>query len=96
MQEKLKKALILCLKYLVSAAILALVLGPVLVTFFASIKTQAHMASTSPIWFPPAGEITWANYQKVLGAKLLGKLEPIWLMRLFAAFLLFSSLQMIG
>lgn len=71
MNEKFKKALILGAKYLVSFAILALVLGPVLVTFFASVKTQAHMASTSPIWFPPAGEIIWANYEKVLGAKLL-------------------------
>ncbi|MBQ8536645.1 MAG: carbohydrate ABC transporter permease [Clostridia bacterium] len=72
MHDHIKRALILCVKYLVSIAILAVVLGPILVTVFTSVKTQAHMATTFPLSLPPAEEITWANYNKVLGAKQLG------------------------
>lgn len=61
----------LCVKYLISAVIVAVILSPVVVTFVTSVKTQAHLASTSPILLPPLDEITWANYEKVLGAKLL-------------------------
>lgn len=71
MREKGKRALILCVKYLISAIIVAVILSPVVVTFVTSVKTQAHLASTSPILLPPLDEITWANYEKVLGAKLL-------------------------
>ena len=69
--EKIKSALILGAKYLVSLAILAIILGPVFITFFTSVKTQAHMATTSPLALPPMNELTWANYEKVLTAKLL-------------------------
>lgn len=71
MREKGKRALMLCVKYLISAVIVAVILSPVVVTFVTSVKTQAHLASTSPILLPPLDEITWANYEKVLGAKLL-------------------------
>lgn len=71
MREKGKRALMLCVKYLISAVIVAVILSPVVVTFVTSVKTQAHLASTSPILLPPLNEITWANYEKVLGAKLL-------------------------
>ncbi len=70
--EKIKSALILGAKYLVSLAILAVILGPVFITFFTSVKTQAHMATVSPLALPPLNELTWANYEKVLTAKLLG------------------------
>ena len=70
-KEKFAKALTLAAKYVVSLALLFLILGPVFVTFFASVKTQAHMATVSPIALPPLNEITWDNYQKVFSAKLL-------------------------
>lgn len=69
--EKIKRALLLLIKYLVSVSIIAVVISPVLVTVFTSVKTQMHMGSTSPIALPPLNEVTWANYEKVLGAKLL-------------------------
>ena len=70
-KEHIKSALLLLIKYLVSAAIIAVVVSPILVTVFTSVKTQMHMGSTSPIALPPLNEITWANYEKVFGAKLL-------------------------
>ena len=48
-RDKCKRALFLCVKYLVSAAVVAVVVGPLLVTLFTSVKTQAQLASTSPI-----------------------------------------------
>lgn len=47
-RDKCKRTLFLCVKYLVSAAVVAVVVGPLLVTLFTSVKTQAQLASTSP------------------------------------------------
>ena len=69
--EKWKKTAVLLLQYLVSAVMILVVIGPLLVTLFTSVKTPAHMASTSPLALPPLSELTLANYQKVLSAKLL-------------------------
>ena len=69
--DKLKRILILCVKYLVSAVIIAVVIGPLLVTLFASVKTQVQLGNTSAILPPALGEWTWENYAEVLGAKLL-------------------------
>ena len=38
-RDKCKRALFLCVKYLVSAAVVAVVVGPLLVTLFTSVKT---------------------------------------------------------
>ena len=38
---------------------------------FTSVKTQAQLASTSPILPPAPGAWNWDNYAEVLGAKLL-------------------------
>ena len=54
-RDKCKRALFLCVKYLVSAAVVAVVVGPLLVTLFTSVKTQAQLASTSPILPPVRG-----------------------------------------
>ena len=70
-RDKCKRALFLCVKYLVSAAVVAVVVGPLLVTLFTSVKTQAQLASTSPILPPAPGAWNWDNYAEVLGAKLL-------------------------
>ena len=69
--DKLKRILILCVKYLVSAVIIAVVSGPLLVTLFTSVKTQVQLGNTSAILPPALGEWTWENYAEVLGAKLL-------------------------
>ena len=69
--DKLKRILILCVKYLVSAVIIAVVIGPLLVTLFTSVKTQVRLGNTSAILPPALGEWTWENYAEVLGAKLL-------------------------
>ena len=52
-------------------AVVAVVVGPLLVTLFTSVKTQAQLASTSPILPPAPGAWNWDNYAEVLGAKLL-------------------------
>ena len=70
-RDKCKRALFLCVKYLVSAAVVAVVVGPLLVTLFTSVKTQAQLASTTPILPPAPGAWNWDNYAEVLGAKLL-------------------------
>ena len=70
-RDKCKRSLFLCVKYLVSAAVVAVVVGPLLVTLFTSVKTQAQLASTSPILPPAPGAWNWDNYAEVLGAKLL-------------------------
>ena len=57
-RDKCKRALFLCVKYLVSAAVVAVVVGPLLVTLFTSVKTQAQLASTSPI-LRAAGGVRW-------------------------------------
>lgn len=70
-KHKLKRIGIAAAKYLVSAIIILVVMGPLLVTLFTSVKTQAQLGSTSAILPPPLSEITFENYAKVLGARLL-------------------------
>ncbi len=59
------------LKYIMSATIFAVILGPIFVVLFTSLKTQIHMGTTSPIQLPPITEITFANYIKVFDNKQL-------------------------
>lgn len=69
--DKAKRVLILCIKYLVSLVIIAVVIGPLLVTLFTSVKTQVQLGNTSAILPPSLSDWTWENYAEVLGAKLL-------------------------
>ena len=69
--DKAKRVLILCIKYLVSLIIIAVVIGPLLVTLFTSVKTQVQLGNTSAILPPSLSDWTWGNYAEVLGAKLL-------------------------
>lgn len=69
--DKAKCVLILCIKYLVSLVIIAVVIGPLLVTLFTSVKTQVQLGNTSAILPPSLSDWTWENYAEVLGAKLL-------------------------
>ena len=49
----------------------AIVLAPILLTFFASIKTKADMTVTSPLMPPSWGSLTLENFQEVLSNKYL-------------------------
>lgn len=69
--DKAKRVLILCIKYLVSLIIIAVVIGPLLVTLFTSVKTQVQLGNTSAILPPSLSDWTWENYAEVLSAKLL-------------------------
>ena len=49
----------------------AVVIAPILLTFFASIKTKADMTVTSPLLPPAAGQVVWDNYREVFSNKYL-------------------------
>ncbi|MDR1642596.1 MAG: carbohydrate ABC transporter permease [Clostridiales bacterium] len=57
--------------YLVCAGIAILVLGPILVTLFASVKDRGGMIKFSTLLPPPPSAWTWDNYLKVFKDKLL-------------------------
>lgn len=59
------------LMYAICLLITAVVIGPIFVTLFAAIKTQAGMINYSPLLPPPWLEITFANFEKVLGDRLM-------------------------
>jgi multiple sugar transport system permease protein len=59
------------LKYLISIGIVCLVLGPILVILFASFKTKGDMVTSSPLLLPALSKITFDNYERVLGNKML-------------------------
>lgn len=60
------------LKILLFVGITCVIFVPILVTVFASIKTQAHIASVSPMAPPPWGEATVQNYITVFKTGKLG------------------------
>lgn len=56
-------------KLLVGIGICLLVLAPIVITLFASLKTKADMTNTSPLLLPEFGRITLENYKDVLSNK---------------------------
>lgn len=60
------------LKYLVCAILMCLVIGPILITLFASFKSKGDMVMTSPLMLPSLSKLTLSNYKEVLGNKMLG------------------------
>lgn len=58
-------------KNLIGIGICLVVLAPILITLFASLKTKGGMTNTSPLLLPPLEDITFENYAKVLGDKKL-------------------------
>lgn len=60
------------LKYIVGIGIVCIVICPILVIIFASLKTKGDMVTTSPLLLPQFADVTFENYQKVLGNKMLG------------------------
>lgn len=58
-------------KQILCICMVALVLAPIALTFFASLKTKTDMANTSPLLLPSLDKITFENYQEVLTDKQL-------------------------
>ncbi len=68
---KTGRALSSFVKQLVCITMVIIVILPIMLTFFASIKTGADMVNTSPLLPPPVERVTGANYAKVLDDKNL-------------------------
>lgn len=64
-----RAAAIQMVKQLICMAMVFIVILPILLTFFASLKTKGDMVTTSPLALPE--EITWENYEKVFSNKYL-------------------------
>lgn len=56
-------------KLLVGVGVCLVVLAPILITLFASLKTRADMTNTSPLLLPELDKITLENYATVLSNK---------------------------
>lgn len=56
-------------KLLVGVGVCIVVLAPILITLFASLKTKADMTNTSPLLLPGMDRITLENYVEVLSNK---------------------------
>ena len=58
-------------KQLLCIGMVLIVIAPILLTLFAAFKTKADMVNTSPLLLPAFADITFENFQKVLGDKYL-------------------------
>lgn len=59
------------IKQLICIGMVLIVIVPILLTLFASLKTKGAMSLTSPLTPPAGSDITFDNYQKVLTDKYL-------------------------
>ena len=66
-----KRTLSQLMKQLICIAMVAVVLAPIVLTFFASMKTKTDMINTSPLSLPSFDRITFDNYKEVLTSKQL-------------------------
>ncbi len=66
-----KRVLSQVVKQIICIAMVIIVILPILLTFFASLKQRVDMMSSSPLWFPEFDRITFDNYIKVLTDKNL-------------------------
>lgn len=57
--------------YFICLLLTAIIIGPLFVVIFASVKTQSGMVTYSPLLPPPFTDWTVVNYQRVLSSKLL-------------------------
>ena len=60
------------IKYVICAILVCFVIGPILITLFASFKTKGDMVMTSPLLLPKWKNITLNNYKAVFENKMLG------------------------
>lgn len=68
---KSKEIAVQAVKQILCIGMVLVVLAPILLTLFASLKTKGDMALTSPLSFPSLDKITFENFQKVLSDKYL-------------------------
>ena len=66
-----KRTLSQIMKQIICIAMVAVVLAPIVLTFFASMKTKTDMINTSPLALPSFDRITFDNYKEVLTSKQL-------------------------
>lgn len=66
-----KRVLSQTVKQIICLCMVVIVLAPILLTLFASLKTKADMAVTSPLQLPSLSNITFENFKKVLSNKYL-------------------------
>ena len=66
-----KKAVSQITKQIICICMVAIVLAPIVLTFFASLKTKTDMINTSPLLLPPFDRVTFENYEEVLTDKQL-------------------------
>ncbi len=66
-----KRVLSQVVKQMICIAMVIIVILPILLTFFASVKQRVDMMNSSPLWFPEFDRITFDNYAKVLTDKNL-------------------------
>lgn len=60
------------LKYTICAILVCLVIGPILIILFASLKSKGDMVLSSPLMLPKLSNITLTNYKEVFENKMLG------------------------
>lgn len=58
-------------KQIICICMVAIVLAPIILTLFASLKTKTDMVNTSPLLLPSFDRITFDNYKEVLTDKQL-------------------------
>lgn len=58
-------------KQIICIGMVLIVLAPILLTLFASLKTKSDMVLTSPLLLPPLKNVTFDNFKKVLTDKYL-------------------------
>ena len=68
---KTKRIGIEILKLAVGITMVFIVLAPILLTLFASLKTKADMVNTSPLLLPELSRITFDNFKEVFANKYL-------------------------
>ena len=66
-----KRTMSQLMKQIICIAMVAVVLAPIVLTFFASLKTKTDMINTSPLALPSFERITFDNYKEVLTSKQL-------------------------
>ena len=67
----IKKVIIQGVKQIICLLMVAVVIGPILLTLFAALKTKGDMVTTSPLTLPPLDRITLDNFKEVLSDKYL-------------------------
>lgn len=66
-----KRAIVQIIKQIICLCMVVIVLAPILLTFFASVKTKTDMAVSSPLLPPAWSNITFDNFKKVISNKYL-------------------------